>query len=196
VADTPESAPPRAGDTSRRGFLKVVSGLVTAGLTAALGMPALAYVLGPLLGRKEAPGTPGASSAGGAPAVPAVKVASAGALAVGMPVRLDVVTERRDAWTVEDNVRLGSVWLVKRDSGKVDCYSTVCPHLGCAVDYDEKQKRFACPCHDSVFALDSGKVVSGPSPRPMDALDVERKGEELWVRFQRFRQGTPRREPA
>ena len=62
-----------------------------------------------------------------------------------VPREFSVVTDRHDAWTLEENVKLGSVWLIKRASGKVDCFSTVCPHLGCAVDYDAGNKRFACP---------------------------------------------------
>jgi menaquinol-cytochrome c reductase iron-sulfur subunit len=180
-----------ANDPGRRGVLKLLSGLLTLGIGAAMGLPGLGYFLSPLLGEKD--GSKGGKTGPGAK-VRLGGVDTAG-LKVDQPQRVDVVTDRRDAWTLEENVKLGSVWLVKRQGGKVDCYSTVCPHLGCAVDYDEKNKRFACPCHDSVFAVDSGKVVSGPSPRPMDPLELEHKDNALWVLFQKFRQGTSNREP-
>ena len=39
------------------------------------------------------------------------------------PKRVAIVSDRRDAWTVEKNVELGSVWLVKRgDSPEIDAH--------------------------------------------------------------------------
>jgi Rieske Fe-S protein len=69
-------------------------------------------------------------------------------------------------------------------------YSTICPHLGCAVDYKADQKRFGCPCHDSLFKLD-GKVESGPSPRPLDILESRVVDGKVEVRYQRFKTGVP-----
>ena len=61
--------------------------------------------------------------------------------------------------------------------------------MRCKLNDDES--GFACPCHRSSFDLD-GAVddPSSPSPRDMDALDVEvRNGDEVWVRFQNFLPG-------
>ena len=89
----------------------------------------------------------------------------------GEPVRVTVkVPRRRDAWTAFTDVTLGAVWLV-RDGQKVRALSTVCPHAGCAVDWQKEQSCFSCPCHDSAFRPD-GERVSGPSPRGMDPLEA------------------------
>jgi arsenite oxidase small subunit len=41
-------------------------------------------------------------------------------------------------------------------------YSTMCTHMGCAVNYDSAQRVFRCPCHFSVFdAEKSGEMVCG-----------------------------------
>ena len=37
-----------------------------------------------------------------------------------------------------------------------------CPHLGCSLIYNEKEKTWDCPCHSSRFDLD-GKCIKGPS---------------------------------
>src|SRR5207244_653194 len=96
-----------------------------------------------------------------------VDVGAVAALRVGKPVRVTVVAPlRRNAWTAFTDVALGACWLVRQDDGGVRALSTVCPHAGCSVDWDEGRGAFACPCHDSVFAK-SGVCVSGPSPRPM-----------------------------
>ena len=69
-----------------------------------------------------------------------------------------------------------------------------CPHAGGAVVYDAEKKGFYCPIHSARFDLD-GKRIGGdcPSPRDMDTLEVEIKGQEIWVKYQRFRDGIPQK---
>lgn len=43
--------------------------------------------------------------------------------------------------------------------------SSSCPHLGCQVHWQSRERRFLCPCHNGVFTAD-GRAVSGP---PADA---------------------------
>ncbi len=37
-----------------------------------------------------------------------------------------------------------------------------CPHLGCSLIFNEKEKTWECPCHSSRFTVD-GKCIKGPS---------------------------------
>ncbi len=120
------------------------------------------------------------------------------ALQEGMPRRVKIVADERDAWKLERNAELGGVWLVRTGDG-VTALSVVCPHLGCSIQVTEdnvgsQQSRtaFACPCHDSFFEA-SGKRQSGPSPRDMDALETRIVSDVVEVDFRRFRQGTPDR---
>jgi Rieske Fe-S protein len=76
----------------------------------------------------------------------------------------------------------------------VKAFSTVCPHLGCGVDWNDKTGKFDCPCHASSFDLD-GRCLGGPSPRGLDELDVHLEGRDVLVRYQRFRTGTSKKEP-
>lgn len=39
--------------------------------------------------------------------------------------------------------------------------SSVCPHLGCQVDWQPHQNRFFCPCHNGVFTP-AGEAIEGP----------------------------------
>jgi menaquinol-cytochrome c reductase iron-sulfur subunit len=112
-----------------------------------------------------------------------VKVES---LSEGMPVKVTIVTDVHDAFIVKKDEEIGSVWLVKR-GGQVLAFSTVCPHLGCAIG--AKDDGFTCPCHDSDFGAD-GARKTGPSPRGMDALTVRIEGGYVHVDFRKFRQGT------
>jgi menaquinol-cytochrome c reductase iron-sulfur subunit len=45
--------------------------------------------------------------------------------------------------------------------------STRCAHLGCPVRYFQAAERFVCPCHGGVYDFE-GKVDGGPPVRPLD----------------------------
>lgn len=169
-----------SGDgASRRGALKLGVGLLGVGLAAIPAVPAIGYVVHPL-------GGGGDKHTG---FVPAGKRAGFGST----PVRVDLRADRVDAWARESDVKLGSCWVIEKD-GKLTALSTTCPHLGCAVDFDAAAGKFKCPCHRSAFALD-GTVEEGPSPRPMDALELQETDGLVAIRFQRFRTGVSAKEP-
>lgn len=109
------------------------------------------------------------------------------------PVKVDLYSDQVDAWNRASNVKIGSAWVLKR-GGELVAMSTVCPHLGCAIDYDADGARFVCPCHDSYFDMD-GKETEGPSPRAMDRLELVSAENLVRVRYQRFKQGVKTKEP-
>lgn len=62
--------------------------------------------------------------------------------------------------------------LVRKEEGDFALYSAECTHNGCTVDYWAEERCFACPCHNSVFDLEDGSVVSGPADEPLPRLAV------------------------
>jgi menaquinol-cytochrome c reductase iron-sulfur subunit len=167
----------------RRAFL--------ATLTAALGAVAGALALVPGLGFLAGPLKRATIHGADQP----LRVASEHEVKPGNPVRVTAVGRRDDAWLRLDHVTLGSCWLVRAtELAPVRAFSTVCPHLGCGVDFNKKTGKFDCPCHASSFDLE-GRCLSGPAPRGLDELDVRTDGHDLLVRYQRFRNGTPNKEP-
>jgi Rieske Fe-S protein len=166
----------------RRSFLKLVTaglGALTAGLAV---IPGLAFLAAP--GRQ-------AGAGGGNP----LRVAGERDVKPNRPLRVTAVGPHDDAWLRLDKVTLGSCWLVRAaEDGPIRAFSTVCPHLGCGVDYDEAAGKFNCPCHTSAFDLE-GRCLSGPSPRGLDELETRIEGRDVLVRYQRFRVGTAKREP-
>ena len=40
-------------------------------------------------------------------------------------------------------------------------FSSICPHLGCQVNWELQNDRFFCPCHNGVFDRD-GNATGGP----------------------------------
>jgi Rieske Fe-S protein len=162
--------------------LEVIVGAVATVIGVAIAVPAAAFLAFPARRRTV--------SGGDEPE----DVAKLDALPEGKPVRVTVKAQRRvDAWTAFSDVTLGACWLV-RSGDRVRAMSTVCPHAGCAVDWDEGGQAFVCPCHDSRFSLD-GERQSGPSPRPLDALDVEVAEGRVAVAYRRFKTATPKKEP-
>ena len=144
----------------------------TCAIAAGAGAPAAALVLAPLR----------ATASSGR----WVRTVRLDQLRENEPKRVAIVSDRRDAWTVEKNVELGSVWLVKRGD-KVLAFSAVCPHLGCSVN--AAGHEFACPCHTSAFDGAEGKRKSGPAPRDMDTMATKIEEGFVAVDFRRFRIG-------
>ncbi len=62
-----------------------------------------------------------------------------------------------------------------RDARGILSFSTICPHLGCIVIWDEKKRQFVCPCHDAIFD-EAGKCLKGPA-KPYKLLPMEIKVE-------------------
>ena len=115
----------------------------------------------------------------------------------GTPVSVTVLDDIIDAWNRFRNVPIGSIWVRKVGDGPIVAFNSVCPHLGCRVNYLRAEGKFFCPCHTSSFALD-GKKTNQIPPRDMDALEVKIRtngqddpnGVEIWVRYQNFRRAT------
>jgi quinol---cytochrome c reductase iron-sulfur subunit, bacillus type len=168
------------GGGRRRGFLGALSGALTAVLAGMVTLPGLRF----LTARRPR----------AAHDDDAIRVAVPDELKEERPLRVNVYGQRRDAWTRLDHARLGSAWLVRTPEGRVRAFSTVCPHLGCGVDWNEKTENFQCPCHGSAFGLD-GRCLGGPAPRALDELDVQATGGQIRIHYRRFKTGTRTKEP-
>jgi Rieske Fe-S protein len=173
--DDPHSEP-----LPRRSFLVATSALVGAGVGAVVLVPASAVVLEPL--RRSA-------AAGPSRFLLAGKREQFGPT----PVKVDLFDERKDAWNRFPRAKIGSAWVVEH-GGEIVALSTVCPHLGCSIDYDARAGGFACPCHESFFTA-TGEATEGPSLRAMDRLEVAEEGGLVQIRWQRFRHGIADKEP-
>ena len=78
----------------------------------------------------------------------------------------------------------GRFYLVRMADGGFLALSRTCTHLGCTVPWDERQARFACPCHASVFDI-AGDVLSPPAPRALDLYPVRIENGVVRVDVQR-----------
>lgn len=169
---------------NRRSFLKSATLALGGAVGVVLAVPLVRYFLFPV-GRKVVSSS-----------VEPVDVLAEAALVPGAPpVQVPIVAaSQRDAWGSRDKVGVGSVWLSKDEGGKVTAFSGVCPHLGCAIGYDDSSGVFVCPCHKSAFSRDGAKKA-GPSKRGLDPLPVEVEGGRVRVTFLRFRPDVSERTP-
>jgi len=73
------------------------------------------------------------------------------------------------------------VLVIRLPEGGFRAFLAACTHLGCIVKYSQERNRIECPCHRGVYSIDGGNV-SGPPPRPLEALKVEVESGEIIVR--------------
>jgi len=71
--------------------------------------------------------------------------------------------------------------LIRTAEGEYKAMSAVCTHLGCTVQYRDDTKRVWCACHNGMYDL-NGRNISGPPPKPLEAFDVQVRGDEIFVR--------------
>lgn len=74
-----------------------------------------------------------------------------------------------------------SAILVRAKDGNFYAYGQKCTHLSCPVYYAKEADRLECPCHEGGFDVRDGRNLYGPPPRPLDKIEIETRGEEVWA---------------
>jgi cytochrome b6-f complex iron-sulfur subunit len=133
-------------ETTRRGFLGTLWRVLGAAAVAQFAVVTVAY----LWPRK---GAPGASAHG---------IVDAGPVAEFTPSSVTAFPG-------------GRFYLVRLQDGGFLALSSTCTHLECTVPWNEKERKFPCPCHGSVFDI-TGQVLSPPAPRALDLFPVSIEG--------------------
>jgi menaquinol-cytochrome c reductase iron-sulfur subunit len=166
------SSPPPA-ETTRRGFLKFMTGLMSALVAVALGIPLIGTIIGPSFRQKKPQWA---------------KVGDIDSLSLEEPTSMKFPFKTEDAYLRETVIH--EVWVIKHSPSEVTVFSPICPHLGCRYSWHPETKEFACPCHGSIYSI-TGKVLGGPAPRPLDALPTKLEKGELFVEWETFKVGIP-----
>ena len=71
--------------------------------------------------------------------------------------------------------------LIRTSDGTYHAYGQKCTHLACPVYYAKQHERLECPCHEGGFDARTGNVLYGPPPRPLDKIEIEVRGSEVWA---------------
>ncbi len=162
-------------EANRRGFLKLLVGLLSSLVAAALTVPLIGAVIGPSFRTKKPEWA---------------KVGDITSLEINQPFNLKFPLKTEDAYLRETT--LHDIWVVKHSSSEITVFSPICPHLGCHYDWHAAGNEFICPCHGSVYSM-TGKVLGGPAPRPLDTLAWKLQGNVLSVEWETFKVGIPQK---
>ena len=152
------------GQLSRRRFSALAVWTIGGLISAGLGIPAIAYIVGPALKRAEAQNW--------------IRLGSADKVELGIPTLFKTSVQRQTGWIVNEE----EVTVYARTDNRRDftVMSNVCTHLGCRVRWIADRQEFFCPCHNGVFDKD-GKVVSGPPPRSLDRFEAKVEEGQLLI---------------
>ena len=74
--------------------------------------------------------------------------------------------------------------LIRTASGEYRAMSAICTHLTCTVQYRDDLREVWCACHNGKYDL-NGRNISGPPPRPLEAFEVQVRGDAIFVRRRR-----------
>jgi menaquinol-cytochrome c reductase iron-sulfur subunit len=160
---------------SRRGFLKIATGILSAIIGVFLGIPFLAALIGPIYKKKKSP---------------FVKAGEVASLSKDQPVNMRFQFQSKDAFIRQ--LVTHEVWVVKHSNTELTVFSPICTHLGCYYNWNPQAEEFICPCHGSHFSI-TGKVISGPAPRPLDTLPHKIENGAVYIKWERFEPGIPRK---
>ena len=149
---------------NRRDFMKTTIAAIGAFISAGMGVPAIAYILGPVLRKTKKQEW--------------VALGSPKKVELGMPTLFKSKIERKAGWIVDEEEI--AVYVLTEDGRDFVAMSNICTHLGCRVRWVSEQGEFFCPCHNGVFDK-QGNVVSGPPPRPLDRYQVKVENEQIFI---------------
>jgi Rieske Fe-S protein len=174
------------GGEDRRGFVAIAAGAVGAIVAAVPVLAGLRVFADPLTRTPKKKATEDVTTEDGK-----IRVTTLDAIPqVGKVYRFAVILTREDKWNLYPPGPVGAVFLRRTNGEKPPvAFTSVCPHLGCSVDI--KGDTFKCPCHNSTWTIDGVRInpESCPSPRDLDELEVEVRGNDVFVGYKRFRGG-------
>jgi menaquinol-cytochrome c reductase iron-sulfur subunit len=165
----------RKPHASRREFLRLATGVVSAIIGLLLGIPFVAALVTPTYRKSQSP---------------YARVGEVGPLPPEQPVSLRFRLQTTDAFLKETETH--EVWVIKHSASDLTVFSPICTHLGCHYDWVASAREFVCPCHNSIFSM-TGQVLAGPAPRPLDTLPSRIENGVLYVKWERFQAGIPQK---
>ena len=149
---------------TRRDILSIATLAIGGIISIALGIPAIAYIVGPARRRVQEENW--------------IRIGSVSKVELGTPTLFKTRVERQVGWIINEEEI--SAYILTEDGRNFVAMSNICTHLGCRVRWISDQGQFFCPCHNAVFSK-QGEVVTGPPPRPLDQYEVKVEDEQIYV---------------
>ena len=163
----------RPSPMSRRDFIRVTTGLIGGSIAAAIGLPAVGYLLGPAF-----------RNTGEAAWVDLGKLSN---YPQNTPTLFQFTRAKENGW--ERTALSYGVYVVRTNQNSVRVFSNVCTHLACRATWHAGIANYVSPCHDGHFDI-LGNVVSGPPPRPLDEFNTKIEQDNLYIQLPAFRRNS------
>ena len=157
---------PDSPHMNRREFVTIVTATVGTAMGAAIGLPAIGYVLTPATNIQEAEAW--------------IPLGPLNNFPPGVPTLISFVRTQVNGW--EKTANSHGVFIVRGEGDELKVLSNVCTHLSCRVNWDDTAKQFKCPCHDAAFDIDGG-IIHGPQPRPLDEYEYKIEDGNLLIHY-------------
>ena len=157
-------------DPSRRDFFKATTALIGGLISAAIGIPSIAFLL-----------SPAARKAGESSWIDLGELED---YPVSVPTLLEFTRTQVNGW--ERTGMSYGVFVVRDPDATVRVFSNICTHLGCRVSWHSDLQHYVSPCHDGHFDI-LGKNISGPPPRPLDEFQTRVEEGELYILLPPYR---------
>jgi menaquinol-cytochrome c reductase iron-sulfur subunit len=149
---------------SRRSFLMNVGIALNAVVGLALAVPVVAYVLGPVIKRREY-----------------LSWVDLGDVSQFQPGETKLVTFRNPFTTGWDGETANIPAYVRTSApGDFTVFAINCAHLGCPVRWFSESQLFMCPCHGGVYYAD-GSRASGPPERGLFTYPMKVQNGRLLI---------------
>lgn len=149
---------------SRRTFLMNVGIALNAIVGAAVATPVVAYILGPVLRRRDY-----------------LQWVPIGNVSDFTPGQTKLVTFRNPFANSWDGATADVPAYVRCTApGDLTVFAINCAHLGCPVRWFSESQLFMCPCHGGVYYAD-GSRASGPPERGLFTYPIKISGGKLLI---------------
>jgi len=150
-------------DVSRRDFITVTTGIVGGLIGAAVGLPAISYLIAPAL-----------RESGKEAWIPIGKLEN---MEVGKPYAFSFTRVQVNGWERTATSHGGYALRRSEDPTDILILNSQCTHLACTVNWNEQAGAYLCPCHDAKFDSE-GAVLDGPPPEPLRRFNEFRTTED------------------
>jgi Rieske Fe-S protein len=151
---------------NRRDFVKVVTAILGTVMAAAIGLPAIGYILAPAMKKQTSDAW-----------IPAGTLDS---YPEGEPTLFNFTRSKVNGW--EKTTNSFGVYILRSEDDSITALSSTCTHLSCRVTWKPEEDWYACPCHAGYFDI-AGKVIDGPPPRPLDPYETKVEDGTLYIHY-------------
>lgn len=149
---------------TRNNFISMVIWAVGGLISLGMGIPAIAYIIGPALSRNQVQEW--------------IRLGPISKIELNIPTLFKFVIQRKTGWIVNEEEI--SVYVLTDNGRDFIAMSNICSHLGCRVRWISDQEIYFCPCHNGVFDKE-GAVESGPPPGPLDRYELKVEDDQLFI---------------